>query len=502
MTNSYRQILRSSWIIGGASAANIVLGLFRTKVAALLLGPLGIGILGLLQQLLATSSAAAALGFGNVGTRVIAEANAHDDARSIASARLALSTGTAVLAVIGSLVVWSLRNVLATAVLDDPSMGSQVGQLAIGVGLTVAAGSQAALLTGLRRVEDVARVSVGAAAVSAGVGSVALWAWGIDGAIVSVLAAPAASVAIGHWYVAKLPSYSGESVPFAVVAKHWKSLATLGASFMLAGFVAAAGQLAVRTMVQRRIGTDALGNFQAAWMITMTYTGFVLGAMGTDFYPRLTAAMRDPVAASRLVNEQSEVALLLAGPAVIAMLAFAPWIVHLLYSSHFSDAVAVLRVQLVGDVLKVASWPVGFVILAGGDGRTFLTTETLVTLAFALLVSLGLPSLGVHATGVAFVAMYAINLPLVYWLARRRIGFSWERRVAWQFAVLLGIAIAVYVAGTWSRWVGAAVGGLATAALAVHGIARLGHMADLEGRAGRIARQCRLLMTRTGLWHE
>lgn len=37
-SNSCRQILRSSWIIGGASVVNIPVSLERTKVAAFVLG--------------------------------------------------------------------------------------------------------------------------------------------------------------------------------------------------------------------------------------------------------------------------------------------------------------------------------------------------------------------------------------------------------------------------------------------------------------------------------
>ena len=47
--------------------------------------------------------------------------------------------------------------------------------------------------------------------------------------------------------------------------------------------------------------------------------------MAADFYPRLTAAITRPEEANRLVNEQAHVGLLLAGPGVIATLAFARW---------------------------------------------------------------------------------------------------------------------------------------------------------------------------------
>ena len=104
----------------------------------------------------------------------------------------------------------------------------------------------------------------------------------------------------------------------------------------------------------------------------MTYLGFVLGAMGTDYYPRLSACIHDPAAACRLVNEQTEVALLLTAPALIALLAVSPWLIPLLYTAEFAPAVGILHFQLLGDLLKVMSWPLGFVILAAGAGRTFI----------------------------------------------------------------------------------------------------------------------------------
>ena len=45
------------------------------------------------------------------------------------------------------------------------------------------------------------------------------------------------------------------------------------------------------------------------------YVGFILQAMGSDFYPRLTAVADDHAECNRLVNEQAQIGLLLAGPA-------------------------------------------------------------------------------------------------------------------------------------------------------------------------------------------
>jgi len=80
---SYHRILKSTSIIGGASFVNIVISILRTKVLAVLLGPVGVGLASLYNGLMATASTFATMGMGAVGTRQIAEAYSKDDARTI-----------------------------------------------------------------------------------------------------------------------------------------------------------------------------------------------------------------------------------------------------------------------------------------------------------------------------------------------------------------------------------------------------------------------------------
>ena len=116
---------------------------------------------------------------------------------------------------------------------------------------------------------------------------------------------------------------------------------------------------AVRMMVIRMASLEAAGYYQAAWTLGGLYVGFILQAMGTDFYPRLTAVAQDNDLCNRLVNEQTHISLLLAGPGVLATLVFTPFITTLFYSSDFHAAVEVLRWICLGTALRVITWPMG-----------------------------------------------------------------------------------------------------------------------------------------------
>ena len=485
--SSYRTILRSSSIIGGAQVINIAVGLVKMKVVAVMLGPAGVGLIGLYLSLIQTASSIAAMGLGNVGTRQIAVARAEGGDIAVGRTRRALFWGTMLLALIGAALFWLASGWIARVILADETRATDVAWLSVGVALTVAAGSQGALLTGLRRIGDLARINVGAGVIGAALGVLALWLWGAQGLIAMILVAPVVTFLLGHVYVTRLGPPVGPLIRLPEMSREWQTMLTLGFAFMLSGLVTTLGHLAARTLVQRELGAEALGQFQAAWAIGMTYLGFVLSAMGTDYYPRLTAAVRDTATATRLVNEQTEVALLLCAPVLLAMLGLAPWVIHLLYSAEFGPAVEILRWQLLGDILKVMSWPLGFVLLAVGAGKTFILTESLGMGVFVLGVLIGLPLIGVTATGVAFLALYVAYLPIVWWFGGRIIGFRWTPAVKLQALAVMGAAAVVDIAARWSEPLGAVLGVGLALATGIWALMRLSAMAGAGGRLSRIA---------------
>lgn len=81
---SYRRILKTSSITGGSSVINILIGLPRVKVLAILLGPSGVGLVGLYTGLMSMATVIASMGGGTIGTRQIAEAIGKEDDEALA----------------------------------------------------------------------------------------------------------------------------------------------------------------------------------------------------------------------------------------------------------------------------------------------------------------------------------------------------------------------------------------------------------------------------------
>jgi O-antigen/teichoic acid export membrane protein len=364
------------------------------------------------------------------------------------------------------------RDHIAVLVFGTDQFANDVGWLAIAVALSVATGAQTAFLNGMSRIDDLARVTVWGSVVSSVLGVATLLVWGTKGIIGYVLIGPFTSFILGHIFVARIAK---DRVPVSTEAlrEQWRSLLRLGVPFMLGGLASGLAQLYVRSAAQQSLGGEALGYFQAAWNISMTQLSLILGAMSTDFYPRLTREIGDHGRVKRLVNEQTEVAFLLGAPFLIVAIGFTPWVIRILYSDEFLGAVELLRWQIVGDILKIASWPLGFVMLAAGDGRSFLLCEAAALAIFAALAALLLPRHGITGVGIAFTAMYLGYLPLVYWLARKRAGFRWDRHVVRHAVTVLFVAVVVWICSLHAPYLGMAIAAVAAAAFATFAFRRL-----------------------------
>jgi PST family polysaccharide transporter len=205
------------------------------------------------------------------------------------------------------------------------------------------------------------------------------------------------------------------------------ALLKLGFAFMASALMMTGAAFLVRLILTREIDVEAAGYYQAAWTLGGLYVAFILQAMGADFYPRLTGVAKDNAASNRMVNEQAQVSLLLAGPGVIATLTLAPFVIALFYSEKFGGAVEVLRWICLGMALRIIIWPIGFIILAKGAQAAFFWTELAWTFANVGLTWVCVQSFGVKGAGIAFFVSYLLHGTLVYFVVQRLSEFHWSR---------------------------------------------------------------------------
>ncbi|MCO5062873.1 MAG: O-antigen translocase [Rhizobiaceae bacterium] len=433
---SYGQVLRSSILIGGSSLINIAFGIIRSKAMALLIGPAGIGYLGVYTLIVDLSVCLAGLGVNNSGVRQIAEANSTHDETQVARTAIALKWTTFALGCLGGLALALLALPLSHLTFSDGAFALGIACLGLAVFFRLTAAGQTALILGLRRISDVAMLGILGTAIGTPLTIAIIYFWREDGIVASIVVGTASMLLMSWWYVRKVKI---QNVPFGrgeLVAEA-RPLLALGVAFMVGELLTMATAFVVRLLLIQHEGIVGAGLYQAAWTLGGIYIGFILQAMGADFYPRLTEA-RDDERSNQLINEQTEIGLLIGGPGLIATLVLAPTILTLLYSSEFSPAASALRWICLGMALRIMSWPLGFLPIARGARRIFVSLEIAATVAQLGLTYFLVPRFGVDGAASAFFGMYIWHTAIVYIVARRMSGFRYT-------AVNLGLISALSV---------------------------------------------------------
>ena len=443
---SYGEILEATVLIGGSSAINLGVSVVRAKAMALLLGPAGVGLLALYSSISDLVRTIAGLGINNSGVRQIAEAAGTGDTKCIARTVTVLRRVALGLGVLGALLLVVMCRPVSLLTFGEYDHAGRIALLSLVVFFGAVMGGQGALLRGMRRVADIARLNVLGAVLGTAISISVIYFYGEPGVVPALVGGAFVSVVTSWWYARKV-RVERVTVTARDMSREAGLLLRLGLVFTASALMTMGTAYALRTLVLRHSGLEAAGLYQAAWAFGGIYVGFILQAMGVDFYPRLTAVAKNRDDCNRLVNEQAEIGLLLAGPGALATLALAPLVIRLFYSAQFDASVEILRWNCLGMILRVASWPLGYVLIARNEAWAFFWTELANSVVQISLTWVGLLFWGVTGAGVAFFASYLVYWAGIFLVVRQQTGFRWSaenRRIALVWGALMG--------GVFSTW--------------------------------------------------
>jgi enterobacterial common antigen flippase len=423
--HSYGQILKSSAMIGGSSMLNIAIGIVRTKAMAVFLGPAGFGLMGLYGSITDLAQAIAGMGINSSAVRQIAESVGSGDTERIARTVAVLRRTSIILGILGAMLLVVFARQISHLTFGDDQHATEVALLSLAVFFTLVSGAQGALIQGMRRISELARMGVLGALFGAFI-TIPVVYFLRDRGVVPALVGIAVMSFVTSWWYSRKVQIQAPVMTSSEVGREAAALLKLGLAFMASGFLTMGAAYAVRTMVLRIVGFVAAGYYQSAWTLGGLYVGFILQAMGADFYPRLTAVSRDHIECNRVVNEQARVSLLLAGPGVLATITFTPIVIALFYSAKFDAAVGVMRWICLGMALRVITWPMGFILLAKGESKLFFLVDLAWTVVNVCLSWTCIHYFGLNGAGIAFFGSYVFHGLLVYPIVRKLSGFRWS----------------------------------------------------------------------------
>ena len=442
--NSYRQIFKATSIFGGVQVFNILINIIRSKFIAILLGPVGIGIVGLLNDTINLIRGLTAFGLATSAVKNVAVANASGDEQRIGEVVAVIRKWVWVTGLLGFIVALCLSPWLSQLAFSNGNYTLAFALISITLLLSQISAGQAVILQGMRQIRYLARAGLIGSA-SGLVTSLPLYYYFGKNGIAPAIIVTAFTTLLLTWYFAQKVKVKKVTVSLEKTITEGKSMLSLGFMLTISGMITLGVSYLVRIFISKKGGLADVGLYNAGFAIINSYVGLIFTAMATDYYPRLSGVAHDNVKAANEINQQAEIALLIIAPILCVFLVYINWAVILLYSNKFIPVNAMIHWAALGMFFKAASWAIGFLLLAKGASRVFFWNELIGNIYLLGLNLLGYYYYGLTGLGVSFMIAYFIYLVQLIILTKKLYNFRFHAGFLRLFAIQFSLALTCFI---------------------------------------------------------
>lgn len=442
---SYIQIMKSTSLFGGVQVFNILISVIRSKAIAILIGPVGFGVIGLLNSTLRIIGDFTKIGLDTSAVKEISEKNSDKNSSKVTEIIFVLEkliwfTGTA-----GALLTLLFSKYISQFTFGNTEYTFAFVWLSIAVFFTQLTKGKIAILQGTRRLKKLASANLTASTVSLLLTLPLYYIFELKGIVPALIAS-----AIITFIVFKLFTKDIDIPRFSFSKSELfhksKAMLTLGATMSFTSMVVALSAFLVQVFIRSTDGLDAVGFYSAGFLIVNAYVGMIFSAMSTDYFPRLAAINTDNEKMNIAANQQADVAILLITPVIVLFITFTPFIVELLYSSKFNVIIGFVTFGVLGTFFKAVSFSMGYVIIAKGHSKVFIILSILFNTSFLVICVLSYISGGLTGIGLGYLLYYFLHFVTLKILTKHLYGISFTKSLYETLIICALICASCYCA--------------------------------------------------------
>ena len=443
--NISRMAMKAMGLFGGVQVAGILCSIIRTKLVALWIGPVGIGLFGLFNNALEMLSTGTNLGIRSSSVRDISQATEGRDNSLVARMVSVVRKWSLWLGLAGALLTLMLAPLLSQLTFGDGTHIWGFVALSIAVLLQALTNGEYAVLQGSGRLKRLASVTLWGTIVGLAV-SVPLFYILRERSILPSIIAYAVALAAFAW-VFRNREYPHVDMTHRETFDMGKGFVRLGIYMTLGNFASILASYAFNAWLNVNAGTETVGYYQAGYTLINKYTGLILTALGMEYYPRLAKVAESRLRLRAFVSQEINVAIAVMAPVVALFILLREVVVWLLYTPEFNVILTFVSWGMIGTVLRTLSWCLAFTILAKGDGKTYLWTEVASAVINLVLNIVFYRWWGLTGLGIAFLVsylLYTLIVAAVYFkVYRLRVSHGSLYNLLWTLAVASAVMIAM-----------------------------------------------------------
>jgi PST family polysaccharide transporter len=413
-------LIRTSLLNGIAVTVRMGTGLVLNKIMAVYVGPAGYAVVGQFQNVAAMIIAFAS---GTLATGVTKyTAQYHSDTGQRTTLWRTAGTLTVACSFLAAAIVFGFRESLAKRLLLDPGLSDVFAWLAVSLVFISINSLLLAILNGLKETRRYVAANILGALLSLAVSAILITAWGLRGALVALSVSQGSALLLTLVVCRRMVWFQAKNLWGTVDPGIAASLGRFVLMAVASVMTLPLSQILIRQKIVDELGIEHAGYWDALIKLSNTYLALATTTLSLYLLPRLSE-LATMAHVRREVWKSWQVIVPATVLASMVVYLFRDWVVVTIFTPEFLPMLELLAWQLCGDVIKMTSWVLGYVLIARARSAEFITAEIVFALALWALTLMGIRLFGFRGISMAYAATYAIYLAAMYFLVmRQRLG--------------------------------------------------------------------------------
>ncbi len=477
--------MKATSIFGGVQVFNIAIAIIRSKAIAVLLGPAGMGVVGLLTSTTGLISSFTNFGLGTSAVRDIAEAHTDNDEQRMAKTAAVFRKLVWITGGLGTLLTIILAPLLSTLTFGNSDYTWTFVVLSVTLLLGQFTAAQNVLLQGTRKLKYLAYANMLGSISSLFIALPLYFIYGEDGIVPAIIMMGFGAYLIAINFSRKV-KIKKVSVNLQEALSEGKGMLKLGFMLSLSGLISIIASYLINIYIRNYGNIEDVGLYNAGFQIINTYVGLVFTAMSTDYYPRLSGVASDTKKRNSLVNQQGEIAILILFPIILTFMVFIPFIVQILFTSKFININDMIIWAAFAMFFKAMSWAMAFQFLAKGSARLYFINEFIFNIVLLSFNFIGYKYFGITGFGYSYLISYVFYMIQVFILTKFFYQFNLGLSLSKTFIIAtLSSFVCMLIVMNFEGWSKYLIGSILIVAASCHSFYQLNDKTEIIAKIRR-----------------
>lgn len=437
------KIIKALSIFTGVQSIGILCSVVRAKLISIWIGTTGVGLFATFNSVLELMSTTTQLNIRESAVRDLSSASG----AQIGITAAAVRWWSRRLGLLGAIGIAALSPLLSLISFGNTDMWWSFCFLSVSMMAISVNNGEQAIMQGTSQLPRLAKSTMWGAAAGT-VLSIPLYYFFGSGSIVpSIIIFSLTAMTASCLFSETKGTTNPKSVNRAIGKEFLKlgffltipAIATTGASYVFISYL------------NSTYSESVTGIFQSGYTLVIRYTGIIFTALSMEYFPRISKTSERKNITSTLVSHEMMLILYVLTPLLVIFVSADQLALIILYTEEFKEALPFVTIGSLAMIFRGASYCMAYVIIARGDGRTYLVVE-LLSATIGLILNIYMFSqysfAGLGLSYVLWYGIYTLMVSVVY----RRYGMKLRRRalaLLCQSAVIIACAILLKGFGWW-----------------------------------------------------